>query len=1038
MSGDYSRERFDPSRHFSGVRLQQGRVQLDADWNEEVAIRQRRQTAGTLDTVGRWGVPPQTPEGFRVGFAGSGLTIGPGRLYIDGHLAENHGRSPAFDPLLAETVGTQPLPFDEQPYRRSPAAALPAAGVHLAYLVVWQREVDALQAPDLVEPALGVDTTTRTQTAWQVRLHPVPGLTALPPECPAELPGWTALTAPSAGRLTVTTVPVDAAEAPCELPPSGGYRGLENQLYRVEIHDVDATGKARFKWSRDNATVATAVVDVPGARQLTVASLGRDDVLGFHPGEWIELVDDVGELGAPFAPGFMARLVEPVEGRTLTLDRDLPATLQSLAGRPDDIAASHLRVRRWDQSRGVDADGLLVVDAAAPATLEAGIRVQFGTVAGGQFHLGDYWLFAARTSGATVDRLTAAPPAGVHRHYCPLALVDFGQREVLDCRVRFPALGDVLGLFYLGGDGQELPIDPANPPATRTLPRPLRVGVARGRFPVRGARVTFEVIGGSGSVAPPSGTTGADGSAECRFTLDAATEIQTVQATLRDAAGTALHLPVQFSARLARQTTGGGCAVAVATGADGLDLLEVVLKRLADGTTDLCLCLSAGTYSVSRLALDAAELRERLGITAPVRLRIAGCGDTVRLVMKGPWLFRGLASVTLAELVLDAEFMPPPEGALRFEDCGAVTLTRCEVAGPARPALAERTDLEAARQGALVVLSRCQRAAVDRSVLEAASPGALKPLAEFFRLAGLDRLADLLATSTRPRFAARIDDTVAALLDRQAATKAFEQIARALHRDDAAGPVRLTIGTWTALAALAAALESDRPARSALAVALAELRRAALRAGAGLALLVEASPTRPRRLDEVFGTLREGDAAVRVDACEIAGWMSVYGYPRAFGLTLDQVAQFAKRVREGGVFAGDAGTLLLTDSRISGLTAGGEALAAAVKGATGTALDSLFGRFQVSGNVIDADANVLLAERTTVVGNQFTLAAVTAAKDATPAPDPSAILQARRLLALTVGDGAVLTGNQSRGPGIVFCATRRPPAEAANLDIAVP
>jgi hypothetical protein len=33
MSGDYSRVRFDPKKHFSGVLMQQGRVQLDADWN---------------------------------------------------------------------------------------------------------------------------------------------------------------------------------------------------------------------------------------------------------------------------------------------------------------------------------------------------------------------------------------------------------------------------------------------------------------------------------------------------------------------------------------------------------------------------------------------------------------------------------------------------------------------------------------------------------------------------------------------------------------------------------------------------------------------------------------------------------------------------------------------------------------------------------------------------------------------------------------------------------------------------------------------
>jgi hypothetical protein len=34
MSSDISRQRFNPANDFSSVLMQQGRVQLDADWNE--------------------------------------------------------------------------------------------------------------------------------------------------------------------------------------------------------------------------------------------------------------------------------------------------------------------------------------------------------------------------------------------------------------------------------------------------------------------------------------------------------------------------------------------------------------------------------------------------------------------------------------------------------------------------------------------------------------------------------------------------------------------------------------------------------------------------------------------------------------------------------------------------------------------------------------------------------------------------------------------------------------------------------------------
>ena len=38
MKGDYSRDTFDPAKHFTRVLMQQGRVQLDADWNEQAAL----------------------------------------------------------------------------------------------------------------------------------------------------------------------------------------------------------------------------------------------------------------------------------------------------------------------------------------------------------------------------------------------------------------------------------------------------------------------------------------------------------------------------------------------------------------------------------------------------------------------------------------------------------------------------------------------------------------------------------------------------------------------------------------------------------------------------------------------------------------------------------------------------------------------------------------------------------------------------------------------------------------------------------------
>jgi len=51
MAGDYTRVTFDPYRDHAGVLMQQGRVTLDADWNELVDLVDRRLRAETIEHV---------------------------------------------------------------------------------------------------------------------------------------------------------------------------------------------------------------------------------------------------------------------------------------------------------------------------------------------------------------------------------------------------------------------------------------------------------------------------------------------------------------------------------------------------------------------------------------------------------------------------------------------------------------------------------------------------------------------------------------------------------------------------------------------------------------------------------------------------------------------------------------------------------------------------------------------------------------------------------------------------------------------------
>ena len=467
MGADVSRVRFDPLGDFAGVVLQQGRLLLDGDFNEYVALLDRRLRAETCDLTSfgpdpdhagvAW-VPRQTPDGFRVTASGGALSIGRGRMYVDGLLAENHGLPPnGFDPLLSERTGTTGTPYDKQPYWPMPDA-LPSGGPHLAYLDVWEREVTYLEDSNLVEVAVGVDTTARWQTAWQVRLLPNTGSATCASD-DDDIPGWLDVIRPSAGRLTTDTIEVSADDDPCELPPSAGFRGLENQTYRVEIHDGGPAGTATFKWSRDNGSVAIPVVEMVSTTILRLASVGKDDVLRVSTGDWVEILDDHYELAQ--RPGVMRKVTVDDAARTITFSGAIPTDLRPADA--EDAAKRHLRVRRWDQSGVVhsgagatltDLDdpgstGLITVPSSSSTqvVLEHGVVVSFSIASGGsgRFRAGDYWIFAARTADTSIEHLDEAPPLGVHHHYARLGFVTF-PGSATDCRRPWPPLGE-------GGEG---------------------------------------------------------------------------------------------------------------------------------------------------------------------------------------------------------------------------------------------------------------------------------------------------------------------------------------------------------------------------------------------------------------------------------------------------------------------------------------------------------------------------------------------------------------------------------------------------------
>ena len=441
MKGDFTRSTFRREKHYSGVRMQQGRVQLDADWNEQVDVQAYLDRTTRYDVIGPCGAP-RGDAGFALQMQDGNPWISAGRYYVDGILCENE----------------QDVPLANQP--DLPGFALPEdPGLYLAYLDVCQRHMTALEDPAMREVALGgPDTATRTKTVWQVNFLRV-GDVDDAVDCSQFGPGWLPEETPSTGMLRARVQRGATSDDPCILPPQAGYRRLENQLYRVEIHDGGSvTTGATFKWSRDNGSLATLLEKIDGDI-LTVSDPGRSGQLRFASGQWVELTDEGGVLRGE--PGALVQLAA-VQGSQLTV-------VAWPDGGPPVLGEKKWTVRRWD------SPGAIPLTSGGYLDLEDGVQVEFGD---GEYRSGDYWMIPARTALGDVlwplDEVTSEPlfeaRHGTDHHYCALALLQFGENNWMslgDCRRLFPPLTElkdeepgihITGVLTTDANEQDVPV----------------------------------------------------------------------------------------------------------------------------------------------------------------------------------------------------------------------------------------------------------------------------------------------------------------------------------------------------------------------------------------------------------------------------------------------------------------------------------------------------------------------------------------------------------------------------------------------------
>lgn len=449
MGSDRARVSFDRSRQWRAVIAQQGRVSMEADWNEQSAIIAARDQLTTLDVVGPCGSPDGgyavtaiPASGGPSGSIPGDLTVSAGTLYLGGERLELDTALAYSDQPDWQNASTDPL------YTKP---AVPEGSAYeLVYLLAAEQEVSAVEDPALADVALGGPDTAQ-------RLRILQHVVRTPSQQGSCMAAWSALEstwvsegyqfdassmrlASSAG-LRVSFPNEPTAPSLCQPVATGGYLGAENQLLRVEIASVE-NGVPIIVWGFDDASfiykVTSASYDEESRK--TTVELASAPVDSYHypiAGQVVELLRDAVELSPSgsiaAASGFVTELTagyEPTAG-TLVLQGQPPTDYLS-------EATSQLYVRVWQ--------GKVAAPAGVATTLgETGVAVTLSS--NGAFHAGDFWRFALRPIEPAIVYPArylegAQPPDGPGTWACPLALISWanGTPSTSSCVAGFESL----------------------------------------------------------------------------------------------------------------------------------------------------------------------------------------------------------------------------------------------------------------------------------------------------------------------------------------------------------------------------------------------------------------------------------------------------------------------------------------------------------------------------------------------------------------------------------------------------------------------
>ncbi len=428
MKTQISRYLRESDQRYDAVHQQQGRVLTDADWNALVEALRETLRQGNRQALGS-GLP--AGDGL-LAIDGKGRpSLRWGRVVVDGRLGEwvaASGADEGADPLTVQAD----LP-----------GLVPPEGDHVVYVDLWEREITALEAPSLADPALnGADTCTRTRTMVQLKWAPLnqdndDRVDDLPPCGDAHLA--------IEEREDATVI-----DDPCEPQQEVFHQALGDALFRLEVHrhpEPGGEGELVLKWSRENGAEAEPLEALPPGfvnPDHVYEPCGPDSEshLGLHPHP---------STGA-------ARRGRLLEGRGPDEEEDDEALpwlrrwdgychLTRSGGAWEWQEGWHrgTALQRHDseeQARQAGSAEIHLTDERLLLMLDRySLELELGER---RFVSGDYWLATLREAAEEAARieLASATPLGIRHHYLRLFRVVDGEPQPLDdaTRRRFQCL----------------------------------------------------------------------------------------------------------------------------------------------------------------------------------------------------------------------------------------------------------------------------------------------------------------------------------------------------------------------------------------------------------------------------------------------------------------------------------------------------------------------------------------------------------------------------------------------------------------------